>query len=560
MSKGTSLTQTTSTRPPEETPAPAHTSLRDSLSSARRTLVVAGMMLGMLLAALDQTIVGTAMPRVIADLHGLEHYAWVVTAYMLASTATVPIYGKLSDLYGRRPFFLGGMGLFLLGSALSGTSQDMTQLIVFRAVQGLGAGAIFPIVQAMGGDLFPMRERGKFQGMFMSMFALANIVGPTLGGFITDSWGWRWVFYVNMPVGILAILITMIGFPRQTTHREHVVDYAGAASLIAATVPLLLALSWAGTQYAWASVEVLGLLGLSVAAWFAFYQIERRASEPIIDPRFFGNRTFTISIAAMFLSSGGMFGAILFLPLFIQGVLGVSAAESGRVLIPMMLGFTVSGIAGGQVLARTGHYRWLAVGGFVVGAIGLGLFSRLDASATQQIVILNMLITGLGMGVLMSLFVVVVQNAFPPAVMGQVTSSLTFFRSIGATIGVAVFGWLMTTRFNATLDANLPAVLKQMGLAEKLADPRASLSPEAAQALQQQFATLGPQGQELFTQTMTAVRIALATSITGVFAAGAAAMVIGAVLCAFLKEVPLRGHAEETGGQSAASPVGASEG
>jgi EmrB/QacA subfamily drug resistance transporter len=519
---------------------------------------MSGVLLGMLLSSLDQTIVGTAMPRVIADLHGLEHYAWVFTAYMLASTVSVPIYGKLSDIYGRRPFFIGGMVVFLLGSALCGMAQDMTQLILFRGLQGFGAGAMMPIAIAIIGDIFPPAERGKWQGLTMAVFGLSSIVGPTLGGWLTDNWGWRWVFYVNMPVGAIAIVTAAIVLPRQGRRQAHQIDYAGAATLVAGTTPLLLAFSWAGTSYPWLSAPIIGLLATAVVFLTVFFLIERRAAEPIISPDLFHNRIFTVSVIATFLTTAGMFGAIMYLPLFIQGVIGASATDSGVVLTPMMLGFMVSSVIGGQILSRTGRYKILALSGFVVAAIGMFLLSRMTVEATNGLVIRNMVITGLGIGVMMSLFTIVVQNAFPLRRLGEATASLQFFRSIGGTIGVAVLGSIMSNRFQSAFQANLPPALSQALPPERLAalqNPQALLAPETTRAIQASFAALGPQGQELFGQFMMTIRTSLATSITDLFLVGCVAMTLGLIATLFLREIPLRkGRRDESVATLASEP------
>jgi len=290
---------------------PEPQSLSATVSRGRLISILIGVMLGMLLAALDQTIVGTALPRIVANLGGLEHYAWVVTAYLLASTVSIPLYGKLSDMYGRRIFFIGGMVIFLIGSALAGTSQDMTQLIIYRSIQGLGAGGMMPIALAIIGDIFPPSERGKWQGLFVAVFGLASIIGPTLGGWITDNWGWRWVFYVNMPVGIIAILTAGFVLPKAIRRVHHTIDYPGAITLVAWTVPLLLAFSWAGTQYAWNSWQIIGLFSFAAVMLLLFVLIELRAAEPIITPRLFNNSIFSVSVIATFLVSAGMFGAIM---------------------------------------------------------------------------------------------------------------------------------------------------------------------------------------------------------------------------------------------------------
>jgi EmrB/QacA subfamily drug resistance transporter len=545
-------------RAPGEPKATADQTLRATVSPRRLVLILVGILLSMLLSSLDQTIVGTAMPRVIADLNGLDHYAWVFTAYMLAATVMLPIYGKLSDIYGRRPFYVAGLGLFLAGSALSGTSQDMTQLIVFRAIQGLGAGAMMPIVQAIIGDIFPPAERGKWQGLMMSVFGLATIIGPTVGGFITDNWGWRWVFYVNMPLGILALVTAAAAMPGQSARSQHQIDYLGAATLVLAAVPMLLAFSWAGTQYAWTSPQIVGLLGFAVAMFVVFFAIENRAAEPIISPDLFRNRTFTVSAAATFLLSGGMLGAIMYLPLFVQGVMGASATNAGAVQTPMMLGFMASSLVGGFLLSRTGRYKVLALTSFAVAAVGMFLLSRLGVNSDQAEVIRNLIVTGLGLGVLMSLFTIVVQNAFPFRQLGQVTASLAFFRSIGGTISVAIFGSVMSNHFAAALQANLPAGIGALIPAANLAaleNPQVLLSPQTTARLQQSLSSAGPQGQAVFEQFMAAVRLSLAGAISEIFAVGAAAMVLALLLTLLLQEIPLRKTHRQSEDQPGVAPL-----
>ena len=305
----------------------------------RAAMMLIGVMLSILVAALGQTIVSTAMPMVITELGGLQHYDWAFTSYLLASTVTVPIYGTLSDRYGRSPFFLLGMAPFLTGSALSGLSQDMMQFIVFRAVQGLGAGALLPIAQAIIGDLFTPTERGKWQGLLMAVVGIAAIVGPIAGGWITDHWGWRWAFYVNMPVGALALLTAGFALPGQSRRSEHRIDYRGAALLVVAAIPTLLSLSWAGTEHPWATAQIIGLLALAALTWAAFLRVEVHAAEPIISPGLFRNRVFLVAVCATFLSASAMYGAIMFLPLFVQGVIGHSVTNTGAVLTPLMLSF-----------------------------------------------------------------------------------------------------------------------------------------------------------------------------------------------------------------------------
>ncbi|MCM8745048.1 MFS transporter [Thermomicrobium sp. CFH 73360] len=509
----------------------------------RLALILPGLLLGMLLAALDQTIVGTAMPRVIAELHGLEHYAWVFTAYMLTSTVTVPLYGKLSDIYGRRTFFLFGMIVFLLGSALSGMAQSMTQLILFRAIQGIGGGALFPIAIAIIGDLFPPAERGKWQGLFAAVFGFSAIIGPSLGGWITDHWGWRWVFYVNMPIGVVALLTTGLTMPKLASGRQHSIDYLGAALLIAGVTPMLLAFSWAGTEYPWSSVQIIGLFTASAVFLALFALVEFRAAEPILDLRLFRNRIFTPTLLAAFLIAIGMFGTILYLPLFVQAVLGRTATNSGAVLTPMMLGFVFSSILGGQILARTGRYKILGIGTVAVAVVGMFLLSQMDIHTSSTEVVRNMIILGLGIGTTMSLFTIIIQNAFPLERLGEVTSALTFFRSIGGTIGAAILGTVMTNRFQNELAARIPPEVRAAVPAERLTvlqNPQIFMSPEAMQQMRQQAAAFGPQGQQLLELLLQVIRESLAVAIDHVFLAGMIILLLALLFTFLIPEIPLQ--------------------
>jgi EmrB/QacA subfamily drug resistance transporter len=455
----------------------------------------------------------------------------------------MPIWGKLSDAYGRKRFFIIGMVIFVVGSALSGQSHSMNELIAFRALQGLGAGAIMPIVQAILGDIFPPARMARWMGVLMSTFAVATIVGPLLGGWITDNVGWRWVFYVNLPVGIVALTFATLALPGHTSVRRHVIDYAGTALLVAAAVPLLLALSWAGSTYPWASWPVIGSLVFSGFMWVAFMVRERRAAEPIINPALFRNSIFTISATASSLQSAGMFGAIMFLPLFVQGVMGKTATNSGIVLTPLMLGAIVTSIGAGQLLTRTGRYKVVVIVGFVVAVIGMLLLSRVGVATTQRSLAFDMVVLGLGLGVSMSVFTVIVQNQYPTQRLGEVTAGLQFFRSIGSTVGLAVFGSLLNSRFSSALASNLPAPLKALDrgpAAKTFGNPQVLLSAGARTQLSARLSHAGPQGHALFESFMNAVRQALSTSISGLFLLGVMLMIAGLVVVVFLKEVPLR--------------------
>ncbi len=517
--------------------------IRSQVSSERLVLILISVMLGMLLAAVDQTVVGTAMPRIIADLHGLKEYAWVTTSYLLASTVMVPLYGKLSDIYGRKPFYLLGMAIFLLGSALSGTSHNMTQLILYRGIQGLGGGAMMPIAIAIIGDIFPPAERGRWQGLLMAVFGFASILGPWAGGYITDHWGWRYVFYVNMPIGLVALIFCAIALPSVFRRSTHSVDYIGAAILVVAAVPMLLGFSWAGNQYKWTDWHVLGGFAVSLVAWIVFVVWELKTKEPIIEPRLFKNSIFTVSVAASFLVSLGMFGAIMYIPLFTQAVVGDSASNSGMVLTPMMLGFMVSSVIGGQIMSRTGRYKVLAIVSMAIAVFGMVLLSHMNASSHNPLIIRDMVVTGLGMGTMMSLFTIVVQNAFPFRLMGSVTATLQFFRSIGSTVGIAVFGSVLTSRFTHELPHKIPAAVRKVvppHALSGLSNPSALLSPAASHQLDTAFAKFGPQGIALAHALLHGVRVSLAMATDRVFMMGAVLLALALITLFFLKEIALK--------------------
>src|ERR1700738_2827722 len=365
-------------------------------------LTMVGVLMVMLLASLDQTIVSTALPRVIADLQGFDRYTWVSTAYLLTSTVMVPIYGKLSDLFGRKPIFLFGVVIFLIGSALSGASQSMNELIAFRAFQGLGAGALMPIAIAIIGDLFTPRERGKWQGLTGGVWGLSAIIGPTLGGWITQNTSWRWVFYVNLPVGIAALLVLIFLMPTLRGKSQEVsIDYIGAALLVAGTVPLLLGFTWAGSQYDWLSPQIIGLFAWSVLALTAFViyeaRLERRRGQPIIEPSLFKNSIFTVSTIVTVVFGMGLFGSIFFIPLFVQGEIGTSATNSGLILTPLMLTSIGGSVVSGQLVSRLGKYKWLAILGMVISVGGTLMLVRLSVTSGNTDVVIAMLVLGLGM-------------------------------------------------------------------------------------------------------------------------------------------------------------------
>jgi len=517
--------------------------------SQRDTLLtMVGVLIVMLLASLDQTIVSTAMPRVIAELQGFDRYTWVSTAYLLTSTVMVPIYGKLSDLFGRKPIFLFGVIVFLIGSALSGASQSMNELIAFRAFQGIGAGALMPIAIAIVGDLFTPRERGKWQGLTGGVWGLSAIIGPTLGGWITQNASWRWVFYVNLPIGIVAMLVLIFLMPTLRGKAKNIsIDYIGAALLVLGTVPLLLGFTWAGTQYDWLSPQIIGLFVGAVIALTAFivYEawLERRGGQPIIEPGLFKNSVFSVSTLVTMIFGMGLFGSIFFIPLFVQGVIGTSATNSGLILTPLLLTSVVGSVVSGQLVSRLGRYKWIAILGMVVSVAGTWLLVRLDVNATNNDVLLAMLVLGLGLGFGMALYTLIVQNALPTKI-GQATAALTFFRQIGGTIALAAMGSVMTSAYLPAFQKALPAAVNRFIPASALAvfhNPQVLLSPGLLAQMQAQFAAHGPQTLALFRQVIEAVKIGLAQGIHNVFILSFGLMIAGLIAVLFLKEIPLRG-------------------
>jgi EmrB/QacA subfamily drug resistance transporter len=409
-------------------------------SIGRVLAIYSGLMVTLLLAALDQTIVATALPKVVSDLGGISQYSWVFTAYMLGSTVTVPLYGKLGDVHGRKPLFMIAITIFLVGSMLCGLAQNMVELVIFRAVQGVGAGGLFPLTLAMVGMIVPPRDRGRYQGLIGSVFAASSIIGPLIGGFIVDNFSWRWIFYVNLPVGIAAMAVIMVTMPRRRTKQDHSIDWAGAGILALGTTALLLGLVWGGREYSWHSPQVVGALLASVGLLAFFALFERRVPEPILPFDLLRNQTVASSVACMALVGAAMFGTISFVPLFVQGVIGTSATSSGIVLTPLMLGAVVTSFISGQIVSRTGRYRPNTLFGPVVLGIGMLLLANMGVGTTNAEAARNMVIAGIGLGSMMQIFVLSVQNSVPRRAMGSATALTQFSRSIGSTLGVTLMG------------------------------------------------------------------------------------------------------------------------
>ncbi len=536
MSTDSAARAAATTAPIDE--APIHVDHRARLE------ILGAIMLGLFLSALDQTIVSPILPHVVGELHGSDYYTWVVTAYLLTSTVTVPIYGKLSDLFGRRPMLMIGIGLFLVGSALAGLSQTMWQLILFRGVQGLGAGALFPISLAVIGDLFSPAERGKYQGLFGAVFGIAFLVGPGLGGLLTDNFSWHWVFYVNLPIGAVALYIIWRLLP--TVRREGAtaaIDWWGVATFSAGIVPILIGLTQAQSGD-WANPWVWGLLLAGFVFLGIFVWVESRVAEPMIPLDLFRYRTFSASMVAIFLAMFGFFSAVVFLPLWFQVVRGDSATASGYSLLPFLFGLIISSVVSGQVVSRTGKYKWLMTGALAVAAIGVLLMTQLRADTPYPVLWTWMAIAGIGIGPTMAVFTIIVQNAVPFAKLGAATSDLTLFRQIGGTVGLT----LGFTIFRSLLSWDLIRDRLIAGGAPATLVPATppagfdtgALTTQVGGGASDALAQLPEQFRAGFvTAFHEAFSIALANSLW----LGVGALALAFVASLFIPEIPLRGHA-----------------
>ena len=509
-----------------------------------------GTMLITFIATLDQTVVATALPRIVADLQGFEQIAWITTIFLLTSTVTIPIYGKLSDLFGRKAIFLAAITIFLIGSALCGAAQSMTQLVIFRALQGIGAGGLQPIASAVVADLFPPRQRGRWVGITSSSYALASIVGPLAGGLLTDAVSWRWVFYINLPLGLIAMGVLIFVMPTlHTPNRRVIIDYVGALLIVLATLSLLLGFTWAGDKTIdWLSWQSLGLFGaalvlLVVLVVYSARQ-ERLGRGPIVEPSMFKDvRIFSVSLVASMLISVVVIGAVYFLPVFMQSVVGVSATNSGLTLIPFAL-FSIAGaVIGGQITTATGRYKVQALAASVLMIVGVLLLLRLDIHSSLLDVLVALAPLGIGVGSSLALFIVVIQNAMPQQKIGQATAAAIFFRQIGQSLGLAAIGSVVIGAYVPAFRNALPPGLKQ-ALPEQIIkvfeNPLVLLSQDAMVKIQAGFERFGAQGHAAFQAVLNAVKVGLTESIHQGFVVCLVLMVLTLVVVLFLKEVPLR--------------------
>jgi EmrB/QacA subfamily drug resistance transporter len=491
-------------------------------------------MLTMLLAALDQTIVSTALPTIVGELGGLNHLSWVVTSYLLAITVVTPLYGKLGDLYGRKIVLQGALVLFLIGSALCGMAQGMTELIAFRAIQGLGGGGLLVSAQATIGDVVSPRERGRYVGLFGAVFGVASVAGPLIGGFFTTHASWRWIFYINIPLGVVALAVLAVALPSVSERKRHEVDYVGTVLLGVCLSALVLLTTLGGTTYDWASVQILGLGVISALALVGFVAVERRAAEPVLAPELFSNPVFRITSAVSLVVGFALFGSLTFLPLFQQVVRGLSPTESGLQLVPLMVGVLGASILSGQIVSRTGHYRVFPIVGTAIAAVGLLLLSSLDAETSTVAAGLYMFVLGAGLGLVMQVLILAIQNAVPYAQLGVATSAATLFRSIGGSLGTAILGAIFSNRLAHELAATLPAT----PAAERLGG--GGIEPGQVQSLP-------PRLHDAYIGSFV-------DSFSTVFLIAAGVVAVAFVLGWFLEERPLRQTIEDPGLDTALPP------
>ncbi|OHR73812.1 MFS transporter [Bacillus sp. HMSC76G11] len=517
----------------------------EHLSHKEKITIMIAIIAAMFFAAVNQTIVGNALPKIISDLGGLDYYSWVFTIYMLTSAITTILVGKLSDIYGRKPFIIIGILIFSVGAFLAGTSMDIVQLIVYRGIQGFGAGMIMSTAFTAVGDLFAPRERGKWQGAMSAVFGISSVFGPTLGGYIVDNLEWKWVFWVFLPLGIVALVLIWKLFPSTVKKAGEKVDYLGSVFLSAAITTALLAFSWAGTKYDWDSAQILSLFGATALSLIIFVFVERKAVSPILPLDLFKNSIFTISNIIGFVIGVSMFGGVMYVPYFIQGVLGYSATHSSFLTMSMTLGLVFASALGGQIISKMGKYKLQAIIGLCISAAGLYLLSTMSVETSQYLLVFYLTLVGFGIGIGMTVFTLTVQNAVDQKLLGVATASSQLFRSVGGTVGVAIMGTLLNSRMkdkmasmSQTGDTNQMAASPELaGKLESLQNPQLLLDHEKLDGLKN---TLPKEAIPFFENVILKLQDSLSYALSGVFIFVTITMALAILLTFFIKEIPLR--------------------
>ncbi|PMC40146.1 MFS transporter [Bacillus sp. UMB0899] len=515
----------------------------EHLENRQKVLIMIAIMSAMFFAAVNMTIVGTALPKIVSQIGGMEYFDWVFTVYMLTSTITAMLVGKLSDIYGRKIFILIGIGIFMIGAFLCGTSEDIIQLIMYRGLQGFGGGMIMSSAFTTVGDLFSPRERGKWQGLLGAVFGLSSLFGPTLGGYIVDNFDWHWIFWVFLPIGIFAFALILKLYPSQKAKEKEPIDFLGSITLTITIVSLLLGFTWAGDKFEWASFQIIGLFSITIISLLAFIFIELKVKSPVLPLYLFKNSVFTVSNVAGMLMGMGMFGTIMYVPFYVQGVQGESATVSGLVEMVMTISMVSSSILVGNLITKTGKYKIFALLGLIIMAVGLILNSTLEVESSLTRLILQLIVVGIGLGVNMPVFNITVQNAVSHKYLGVATSAMQTFRQIGGTVGVALLGSVMGNKMANELSStsqveNAPTPPPEMAeTMAQLKNPQVLMDSEKLQSIQSQ---LPAEAVPYFEQFIQVLKEALNTSLTTVFTVSAGIIGLAFIVTLFLKEIPLR--------------------
>lgn len=543
-------------------PSEAMTPLSESLDNRQKWLLLGSLMISLFVGALDQTVVSTATPKILADLGGFSLLSWLFTSYMLSSTVVIPLVGKLGDIYGRKLFTIGGVALFMVSSAACGAATSMPMLIWVRAVQGIGGGMIFASVFATMGDIFAPSERGKYIGLFTGMFSLASITGPTVGGWLTDHLSWRWVFYINIPISLVAMPAIWFNLPSKTRHTQPKLDFLGAALLSGASVSALLALVWAGDKYAWGSSEIIGLLGGSVVMIAAFIWQENRHPEPILPLHLFKNRVFLVSNLIVFTFGMGVFGAFQFLGIYVQTALNASATASGVISTPQSIGVLITSVLGGRLIAHYGRYKWQTVIGTVLIAISLGALTQLSLDTKLWQISVAMIVLGLGFGLVLPTMSLVVQNAVSYQYIGVASSSSQFFRQIGSVLGIAIFGSILANTYHDQFANRFSAedcAAVGPAICQELNDPTVKLNAGAYAAIKEHVLAL-PDGQAILDRAEYAQGESVVIGVRHIYIGAVGAAILCAIFAVAMKELPLRKTVTDVpsgqpGGAAGGAPV-----